>query len=32
MPNPFLSWDDAHFPSYMMEEIIHAKFDKPSPI
>lgn len=32
MPNPFLSWDDAHFPSYVMEEVNHAKFEKPSPI
>lgn len=32
MPNPFLSWDDAHFPPYVMDEVLRAKFDKPSPI
>ncbi|KAL4494663.1 hypothetical protein ABPG73_004103 [Tetrahymena malaccensis] len=32
VPDPFLSWTDTHFPQYIMNEVTHAKFDKPSPI
>lgn len=32
MPDPFLNWTDTHFPTYIMNEVTHAKFDKPSPV
>ena len=32
MPDPFLSWTDTRFPSYIMTEVANAKYEKPSPI